>query len=494
MSLLEEGERQGTEIAAGPEPATRVLALTAAKSATKGSPGLFRVVWRWHFYAGIIVAPVLVIVAITGALYIFRDEVEQLARGHLMFVEPREGTIGVEGCVEAARGALGDEATKLEVAGLELSPGSDRSTVVLFRDASKDEGPRRRRVRVFVDPHEAKVLGVLDSKEDRVASFFETVLLIHRQLFIGTTGRVIVELTTSWTILLLVTGLYLWWPRRKEKVRGVWWPRWRAKPYTVLRDLHAVSGAYTLAIALVIVGTGLWYTYTLGLNFRKAAENWEMGRSIFSKDWPDEARKREEMAARKAKEQGSKEAAVVVGPLPVEAVVATARGFYPDKVLNVTFPAKPEDQIRVLAANDRGAAGQFYASELILDRKDATVHSQTYFAGTSKVRWWSTWNYPLHVGSILGIATKILWLLICFVLAALPITGIWMWWRRRPRGKTGFPRRTDARLPWLLIGLIALLCVVLPMVGVSVVLILLGEGIFRLIRAGWRKFPRPKAA
>ena len=33
-----------------------------------------RTIWRWHFYAGLICLPFFVLLASTGAVYLFRDE------------------------------------------------------------------------------------------------------------------------------------------------------------------------------------------------------------------------------------------------------------------------------------------------------------------------------------------------------------------------------------------------------------------------------------
>lgn len=455
------------------------VAVVEAKAKPAEASRLFRVVWRWHFYAGIIVAPVLIVVAITGAAYTFREEVLGLAYAHLLAVTPGDKPAPYRDLVANAEAAAAGSHPGFRASGLQLSPEAGSSSVVSFREAKGAEGPRGRALRVFVDPYEGKVLGSLDSETDRVSKFFEVALAIHRRLFIGTTGRVIVELTTSWTILLLVTGLYLWWPRRKEKVRGVWVPRWGAKAYTVLRDLHSVGGAYLLPIALIAATTGLWYTFTLGLNFRKAAENWEAGRSVFSKDFPGQERQMREFAQRNRSIPAE---AVKPASLPLEEIAAIGREQYPGKVLNISFPVRPDEAIKVGAVNLPGSMGPFFSAELQLDQRDLSIREQTTFTSSSKIRWWSSWNFPLHVGSVLGIASKILWFLACLVLVALPVTGFWMWLKRRPTGRTGFPRKPEMRLPWWLAGLIGLLCIALPMVGASVVLILLAEGAVGLIR------------
>ncbi|MHC5543085.1 PepSY domain-containing protein, partial [Singulisphaera rosea] len=50
--------------------------------------GLYRVLWRWHFYAGLLVSPVLVVVAVTGGLYVFKGELEGVLYPKLMFATP----------------------------------------------------------------------------------------------------------------------------------------------------------------------------------------------------------------------------------------------------------------------------------------------------------------------------------------------------------------------------------------------------------------------
>ncbi|QDU63299.1 hypothetical protein Pan216_41770 [Planctomycetes bacterium Pan216] len=103
--------------------------------------------------------------------------------------------------------------------------------------------------------------------------------------------------------------------------------------------------------------------------------------------------------------------------------------------------------------------------------------------------WFHGWTYPLHVGSVLGIRSKIVWLLACLVLAALPVTGLWMWWSRRPAGRSGFPRRTGYRLSWWQWGSVILCLRVLPLAGVSVVIV---SGIDWLV--SWFRRPRATTA
>ena len=191
------------------------------------SGSLYRAVWRWHFYAGILVAPILIVLSVTGGLYVFKSEIETVRNADVLVVQPSENRISYEEQVRQAQASLPKGYT---ASGLEINPEPDRATVISF------QAPKQPFQRLGVDPSTGQVLGEL--KPD---TFFPWVLKLHRNLFLGSTGRVIVELTTCWTIVLLATGFYLWWPRRKKGALGVWLPRLRAKPYTLLRDLHTLS-------------------------------------------------------------------------------------------------------------------------------------------------------------------------------------------------------------------------------------------------------------
>lgn len=420
----------------------------------RGQTGLYRVFWRWHFYAGVLVAPVLVVMAVTGAMYVFKDELERAIYRDTMSVTPQPSRVPLEDQLAAAQAVApgGYRATRLE-----LSIDPTRATAVLLQ--GKGLPPRR----AYVNPHTGAVQGTLG--ED---NFFRVVLNVHRRLFIGTTGRAIVEVTTSWTIVLLVTGLYLWWPRKGERLKGVWLPRLRAKPYVVLRDLHTVAGVYLLPVALAIALTGLVYSLVWGSGYRYAADR-TRAFAAFS-DSP-----------KSVSPPGSK-------PLPLDEAVRVAREHFPDADgFRLRLPQKPDGAVEVFA---RGETGPLTRGVVALDRSTGEVLAKTTHDQFPALGWWGGWNYPLHVGSVLGTPTKVVWLAACVVLAGLPVTGLWMWWKRRPAGRTGFPRRPNSQLPWWLVGAIVLLCVVLPMVGASVVLILLAEGAARLIR---RRTLRPGA-
>jgi uncharacterized iron-regulated membrane protein len=419
--------------------------MTAAEPAAPTASGrLYRVVWRWHFYAGMIVSPVLMVLAATGALYIFKDELEAVFYSRLMFVSPAAERVSYEAQVATVRAAVPQT---FHLSQLEIHADPARATGISMSDGATFQT-------AYVDPYNGQFLGTMGP-----GGFFSVVLKIHRQLFVGTTGRIVVELVTCWTIVLLVTGAYLWWPRRGNQLWGAWLPRLRRHPYVALRDLHAVGGAYVAVIALTMAGTGLLYTYVWGSGYQLAAlktNAYEIFTNPPQNTSPPEA-----------------------PSLAIDRIVEIAQQKMPGYTLSVTLPRIPNGAYVVFASGERGPT----VHELsVIDRASGEILHHRFNRQAKTLAWWGTWNYPLHVGSILGLPTKIIWLATCLMLMTLPVTGMLMWWQRRPQGKLGLPRRVEVRLPRWLAATITALCIVLPMMGISVIVLLVGELMVSRIR------------
>jgi uncharacterized iron-regulated membrane protein len=150
----------------------------------KSEPRLYRVIWRWHFYAGLIVLPALLTTAVTGGLYVFREELERVIYPHLMFVEPQPQTVSYSEQVSKGVDTLPKGAT---VHGVSISDDPARAT-----ELSAEVGPERY-VSVYINQYTGEALG----RPDYGRSLFGVILNIHRTLLVGDTGRVIIELATS---------------------------------------------------------------------------------------------------------------------------------------------------------------------------------------------------------------------------------------------------------------------------------------------------------
>ncbi len=410
------------------------------------SPRLYSVVWRWHFYAGLITAPILWLVTITGALYVFRGELTSWRDRALLEVEPGSSRMSYDRLREIAIEVLGTK----ELDGMHVRPGEGHSVRFTADDApptaAKGEHHHRH---VYIDPYRGTVLGSRVEEED----FFAVVLELHRSMLMGWPGRILTELATGWAIVLTATGLYLWWPRGKSNV-GVWAPRMRGKLYAVLRDWHAVGGAYFTALIALVAGTGLFFTLVWGTGFNKTAQK--------AGHWP-------------AKWFGvPKSEPHAPGAPPasldriVEAALARSR---PDDGLAMRLDVKPDDAYKAWLMRDEDKNSLRMVNVDQYSARTLDVVDNTGVPFLYKVRLWAV---SIHMGQIFGTPTKILALITTLIVFGLSATGAWMWWRRRPQGRAGFPRRPAAgilpRWGW---AIIAVSGIAMPVVGASILLILL---------------------
>jgi uncharacterized iron-regulated membrane protein len=425
----------------------------------KPEPRLYRVIWRWHFYAGLIVAPVLLIASVTGGLYVFREELERVIYPQLMFVEPQPQIISYNEQLAKASAVLPAGAI---AHGISISDDPARATGVIA-----EVGPEHY-VSVYVNQYTGAVLGLLDY--DR--SLFGVVLNIHRTLLAGTIGRVIVELATSWGIILIVTGLYLWWPRGGGKALGVWLPRLRGKSYLIWRDWHTVPGFYFSALAFLVMGTGLFFTLIFARGYQAVA--------YMTNSYPASYINPPKSISKEGSQEGGKEAATKLG---VDEIIAVARREQSQKEMYVDFPHTAEDSFTVYAGSYDSPSTLTF---LYLDQYSGAALDVIRWSDMSAAAKAQASAYAIHIGSIYGLPTKILAVLICLLIVAMSVTGAAMWWVRRPHGKTGFPVKPAGVKPakWL-IAVICLLGALTPAAGISMILILIGDWLLRL----WRKRP-----
>src|SRR5690606_6796518 len=84
---------------------------------------------------------------------------------------------------------------------------------------------------------------------------------LHRQLLMGKTGKVITGICCLSYLVILITGLFLWWPKNSKILRQRLKIKWDAKFKRVNWDLHAVAGFYSLPLLFLIAFTGLTWSY-----------------------------------------------------------------------------------------------------------------------------------------------------------------------------------------------------------------------------------------
>jgi len=435
-------------------------------------------VWRWHFFASFLVVPVLLVLATTGLIYLFRFQLEPMLHPALMRVEQRPHTIAQPFSTQVA---LAEAAHPGSTAVSMTEPRDEHSpTVVSIVTASGDARD------VYVDPYGPEVLGSLDPGR----TLSGTAIRIHRDLMAGRWGDHVIEIGACWAVVMAATGYYLF-------VRG-WRARRRARrskrPGARLRSRHALVGAFAGVGLLTLVVTGLPWTGFWGAHVQSFAT--KHGSSMWSTDpgaisnptstldesLPHSHQQDVPWALGDTEVPSSQPPAGSGAETPGERDVANV-----DTALTVADRAGLRHPMTVAlpAADDPKGVYSVIGYAFDAPSDERTVHVDRY--GGEVVSTYGFEDYPLlakvvsqgiglHEGRSLGLWSFWASALMCVGIIVMCVTGPLMWWRRRPRGsgRLGAPRgRMPIRRTPVLAVLLAALGVFLPLFGLSLVAVLL---------------------
>ena len=232
----------------------------SASTEANGNGAIYQTVWRLHFYAGLFVVPVVLLLAVTGAIYLFKPHLEPILYQDAWFTEVPQTSISptslsIDQQLRHAKAAY----PEMRFSGIQRFSDPTRTTEFSARQNSQT-------TLVYLSPYSGAITGQID----RDQMLMRRVRNLHGELMLGTIGSAIVELAACWTVVLLTSGLYLWWPRGKSKWKGVFWPRRAAGKRIFWRDIHAVVAVYSSIIILTLIMTGLPWSNVWGGAFKRS--------------------------------------------------------------------------------------------------------------------------------------------------------------------------------------------------------------------------------
>ena len=424
-----------------------------------GASDLYRAIWRWHFYAGLLILPFLITLAITGAIYLFRDEVDTWVHADFMQVTPAgEERLVPSEIIAAALAAQPGTAVKYTD-----PPADNLSTEITVRPATGGS------MAVYVNQYSGEVLEV---RPDR-STFAWTVRYLHSFRFFGATPRMVIEIVAGWAILLVLTGIFLWWPRGQQG--GVVSVRGTPARRVFWRDLHAVTGVFVGGFLLFLAITGLPWSSVWGAKVNEWANGSNFGYPAGLRiDLPMS----EEHLDHVAKTSWSLEQARIPETVPPESGmpsigVDAAVGIFDKLGLHrgyaVSLPTTPTGVF----------SGSVYPDDLSQQR---VVHLDQYTGDPLLDMTYAEygpggraleWGINTHMGQTYGRMNQIVLLLACLAIVVLAVSAAVMWWKRRPSSSLGVPPLPSDRR--VFVGLFVMLGiggVLFPLTGLSLLVMI----------------------
>ncbi|QSL87282.1 PepSY-associated TM helix domain-containing protein [Pseudomonas atacamensis] len=435
----------------------------------KPQPNFYNLAWRWHFYAGLFVAPFMVMLALTGIIYLFKPQLDLLMYSSLLEVPVGHHTVPADDLLQRVKAAYPQgQVTQY------LPPvNAERSAQFVVKNAGHE-------LNVFVDPYHGDILGEQDAKQNLQA----IARAIHGELMIGTVGDRLIEMAAGWGVVLVVSGLFLWWPR--GQAAGILWPRLNSRGRVLWRDLHAVTGFWGATLLLVMLLSGMTWTGFWGKQY---AQVWNVFPAAM---WDNVPTSDIEARSLNSATRQTVPWAMENTPMPMSGDHAehmnhgnahagpAAPEVSLQDVQNIASERKVEPGYSITLPTT--ATGVFTIAVFADDpRNDATLHIDQYtgkvladvrFKHYGTVARATEIGVMLHEGKMFGTFNQIVVLLICLMILLSAVSGVVIWWKRRPEGKFGVPPLRHDLPTWKTgVAIMLVLAVVFPLVGASLLFV-----------------------
>ena len=363
----------------------------------------------------------------------------------------------------------------LDIASRELGPGVRTARVEidnrLQRLPSLLVAPLERpwpQRRIYVSPERGNLTGSLPER-----TFFTRSLDLHRTLMGGTLGRLIVEFTTSWIIASILIGFQLWFRQKvpnqrangEEIISGKSHQDFDGKSnldrWWLWRSLHVTIGVPTGLLVILIAWNGLQFSEIYGTLYHGIARSTGQYDYLLDKPKP-------------IYDDNSQPT------LSLDELLARgfANGMHWQRIA-IQLPSHADDCVTIESGGDFPPS---MTQTLYLDRIRGDVLRRYELSNLGPLAQWNKWSYPIHVGTVGGIATQCIWGAIMLALVSMPLSAIAMIYHRWLRGVRVAPNRAVPESLAMRVW-VAILGILLPAVGLTMLGIIAADWLL----APWRR-------
>ncbi|MFG6591974.1 PepSY-associated TM helix domain-containing protein [Sulfitobacter sp. 1A12157] len=434
---------------------------------TQRANSFYRAAWRWHFYAGVYVIPFFIMLALTGLVMLWiafiggRD-------GERIAVTPQDAPLALSDQAAAAQASIEGGILVQYVA-----PRAD-DLAAIFRVDAHDVATM-----VAVDPYTAEVLASFP----RRSGWYDMADNIHANLLLGVTGDRMIEIAASLGMVLIATGLYLWWPRGTG-LRAALLPR-LGRGRALWKSLHGAIGLWVSVVLIFFLISGLSWAGIWGEKIVQAwsqfpAEKWEAPLSDDIHADMNHGPKEVPWALEQTPMPASGSDAGVAGlaegmPATLDSIDALARQIGFDARYQMNLP-RGEDGVWTLSRDSMNTDAEDPTSDrtVHIDRHTGKILADVRYADYSLAGKAMAVGIALHMGT-LGWPSVVANTLFCLSVIFLCVSGVVMWWKRRPANPAGWlsappaPRNMTLWKGAVVVGLAVALA--FPMAGVTLLVV-----------------------
>lgn len=401
--------------------------------------------WKWHILAGLLTLPFMLLLALTGTVYLFKDNINNQIYQDTKFVTPTSlNKLPLSQQLEAAQGS-----TQAKVVGLTLPKLVDQATV--FKVATKGWMNND----LYVDPYTAKVKGVIEQDQ----TLMHSVSTLHGELLLGKAGTTVVELVASWFIVLILTGLYVWWPKKNTGLGGFLTIRFSRGKRILFRDLHSVTGFWLSIFMFIILAGGMPWTDIFGSQFKWLQNQTNTG---YPQHWTNS-----KGLISNSLNSSNESHVKILSPLSLDEVANIAQSYKLEGDISIKLP--------------QSAEGVYTISNRSLWLRDQyVIHIDQYSGSPIKSLQWEQVGIMMDLRQVFmrihqgeyGLVNWSVLLAVALFFIMSTVAGTVSYFMRKPQGQWGIPKVPERfRVDKVLVAFIILLGVVFPLFGASLITI-----------------------
>ncbi|MFD9420040.1 PepSY-associated TM helix domain-containing protein [Streptomyces goshikiensis] len=460
----------GPDIAGTDAPSPEGGSAGGRRSGGRGWAAVRPVVLRMHFYAGLLIAPLLFLAATTGLLYALSWQAERVVYSDELTVSRvGDGAVPLSTQVRAAQSA----APTGKVIGVWPAPEAEDTTRVIMEEPGLAEGET---LTVFVDPYTADVRGQLTTSGDALP-LRAWLSEFHSSLQLGEFGRNYSELAASWLWVVALGGLALWIGRRRSRRALLVLPDRQATGRRKTLSWHGVVGLWAVVGLVALSATGLTWSKYAGENIGQLQDRLGGATPAVSATLGGAADSAgaDEHAGHVMPDGTEMPPPQPTADIGIDKAVEAARAAGVDDHVRVTLPA--EGKGYVIKEQDKQVP--VHLDSVAVDPADGKVMDELRFADYPVLAQLTRFGIDLHMGQTFGLANQLALAALAVALMFLVFWGYRMWWLRRPTKDRALSfGRPQPRGAWrkapvtLLLPLAAVTAVVgwfVPMLGISLI-------------------------